>query len=135
VPILRDTNAFSDLMQGNPKMQERLAALSESQPVVICPIVRGEILYGLGRLPKGKRRNELEANATAVFAIVPCEPIPETAGDYYAEVRLNREQKGLALNENDCWIAATALALGAVLVTRDTDFAQIDGLQIEDWTK
>ena len=30
------------------------------------------------------------------------------------------------VGENDLWIAATALALGATLVTRDTDFQSVD---------
>jgi len=38
------------------------------------------------------------------------------------------------LDENDLWIAATALALGATLVSRDADVQQIGGLRVEDWT-
>jgi predicted nucleic acid-binding protein len=38
------------------------------------------------------------------------------------------------LDENDLWIAATALALDAVLITRDGDFQQIEGLSVNDWT-
>lgn len=30
---------------------------------VVCTITRGEILYGLARLPEGKRRNGLGAEA------------------------------------------------------------------------
>jgi predicted nucleic acid-binding protein len=37
------------------------------------------------------------------------------------------------MDENDLWIAATALALGATLVSRDGDFKQIDGLSVENW--
>jgi predicted nucleic acid-binding protein len=36
------------------------------------------------------------------------------------------------LDENDLWIAATALALAAVLISRDSDLYQIDGLTVED---
>jgi len=52
--------------------------------VVVCTIGRGEILFGLGRLAQGRRRTELEAKARNLFATLPCEPIPEAAGDYYA---------------------------------------------------
>jgi predicted nucleic acid-binding protein len=43
---------------------------------------------------------------------------------------LTRQQKGLVLDENDLWIAATALALDAVLITHDSDFQQIEGLSV-----
>jgi predicted nucleic acid-binding protein len=38
------------------------------------------------------------------------------------------------LDENDLWIAATALALYATLISRDSDFHYIDGLKVENWT-
>jgi predicted nucleic acid-binding protein len=129
-----DTNAFSDLMREHPKMDAHLASASPAERVIICSVVRGEIRYGIERLPQGRRRQELEAKATKLFAILPCQPVPEAAGDHYATVKLTRERRGLALDENDLWIAATALALGAVLISRDSDFQQIDGLTVEDWT-
>jgi tRNA(fMet)-specific endonuclease VapC len=60
--------------------------------------------------------------------------VPETAADYYATMKVTRQQKGLALDENDLWIAATARALGAVLISRDSDLQQIEGLTVHDWT-
>jgi predicted nucleic acid-binding protein len=131
---LVDTNAFSDLMREHPAADARLAGLGETDTVVLCPVVRGEILYGLGRLAPGQRRQELETKADALFARIPCEPMRESAGDHYANVKLARQKQGLALDENDLWIAATPLAVGATLVSRDTDFRQIAGLSVADWT-
>jgi len=130
--FLLDTNAFSDLMREHPKIDTYLSSISPAERVVICSVVRGEIRYGIERLPEGKRRQELEMKAAKFFSILPCEPVPEVAGDYYAKIKLTCQRKGLVLDENDLWIAATALALGAVLVTRDTDFHQVDALKIED---
>ena len=132
--FLLDTNAFSDLMREHPAVDAHLASLSPADRVFICPVVRGEIRYGIERLPSGKRRQELEAKAANLFAVIPCEPVPEVAGDHYAKVKLARQQKGLMLDENDLWIVATALALGAVLVSRDSDVQQIEGLTVHDWT-
>ena len=98
--------------------------------MVICSIVRGEILFGLGRLPPGQRRTVLESKAERVFAVVPCEPIPAAAGDRYASVKLTQQRLGLSLDENDLWIAATALAIGATLVTNDSDFQRVETLPV-----
>jgi len=91
--FLLDTNALSDLMREHPKVDARLATIVAPDRVVICSIVRGEIRYGIERLPQGKRRQELETKATSLFADIPCEPVPEAAGDHYATVKLIRERK------------------------------------------
>jgi predicted nucleic acid-binding protein len=132
--FLLDTNAFSDLMREHPQLDAHLAALAPTDRVIICPVVRGEILYGIERLPLGKRRQDLATKAAQLFAVIACEPVPETAADYYAAMKVARQQKGLALDENDLWIAATACALRAVLISRDGDFHQIEGLTVHDWT-
>ena len=130
--FLLDSNAVSDLMRKNPRVAAQLAVLGPNDKVVICPIVRGEILHGLARLPQSRRREDLTNQAAPLFATIACEPVPESAGD--ANIKRTREQQGLALDENDLWIAATASALGATLVTRDSDFSSIEGLTTVDWT-
>jgi predicted nucleic acid-binding protein len=64
------------------------------------------------------------------LAVLHCEAIPERAGDFYAVVKAARQQRGLTLDENDLWVAATALALGATLVSRDSDFGGIVGFPV-----
>jgi predicted nucleic acid-binding protein len=88
----------------------------------------------LQQLPRTTRRQDLEGEAGPLFAVIPCESVPEATGDHYAKIKLTRQQKGLVLDENDLWSAATALALDAVLITRDTDFQHIEGLSVNDWT-
>jgi predicted nucleic acid-binding protein len=132
--FLLDSNAFSDLMRKDARVEANLAALDPNDQVVICSVVRGEILYGLARLPEGRRRTDLTKQAEPLFANIPCQPVPGAAGDAYANIKRAREQQGLRLDENDLWIAATALALGATLVTRDGDFRSVEGLSTTDWT-
>ena len=78
---------------------------------------------------------DLETKAARLFAVIPCEPIIESVGNHYADVKVARQKKGLTLDENDLWIAACARSAGATLITRDTDLRQIDGLEVEDWTR
>jgi hypothetical protein len=63
-------------------------------------VVRGEILYRIGRLGEGRRRTELESQAEALFRVVPCEPVPVSAAAIYASVKLDQERRGLSLDEN-----------------------------------
>ena len=107
-----------------------LSSISADDRVVICTVVRGEILFGLGRLATGRRRAALEAKARGLFAALPCEPIPAAAGDLYADVKMAQQQRGLPLDENDLWMAATALAINATLVSHDSDFQGVAGLAV-----
>lgn len=132
--FLLDTNAFSDLVQGHPRLKDRVAALSAQDRLIICSIVWGEIAYGIERMPEGKRRTDLAAKADRILASLDCEPVPPQAGNYYAAAKLARQRGGLAMDENDLWIASTAMALDATLVSRDADFHRIAGLNLEDWT-
>jgi len=130
VTYLLDTNAISDLMRAAPRIETWMAGLDPQDRVVTCTIVRGEVLFGIARLPAGRRRTELEETGRQFLAAFRCEPVPERAGDVYAVVKAARQQRGLGLDENDLWVAATALAMGATLVSRDSDLKGIDGLSV-----
>jgi predicted nucleic acid-binding protein len=118
----------------HPKIDARLAGLAPGDSVAICTVVLGEILFGIERLPPGKRRDNLKAKTDTVLSGFPCHAIVEDIASQYAATKRACERKGTPLDENDLWIAATALKLRAILVTRDTDFKQVAGLSIEDWT-
>jgi len=70
-----------------------------------------------------------------LFGEVVCLAVPEAAADQYTSIKRETERKGTPLDENDLWIAATARTLGAVVVTTDSDFQRVSGLQIEDWAQ
>lgn len=127
---LLDTNAISDLMKADSRTAAWMAGLDATDQIVTCTIVRGEILFGISRLPEGRRRSELERSGNEFLAAFRCEAVPERAGDAYAAIKTARQQRGLSLDENDLWVAATAVALGATLVSRDNDFSGIDGLPV-----
>ena len=132
---LLDTNAFSALMERHPRMVAHVTSAAETHRIITCPIVRGEIRYGLERMPAGRRRLHLEQTAANLFPQIPCEPVTEAAGDVYARIKRDAERRGTPLDENDLWIAATALSLRAVLVTADSHFQRVRGLTTEDWTR
>ena len=131
---LIDSNVFRDLMDEHPKAAQRLAAAIATQSVAVSVIVRGEVLFGIERLPAGRRRDTLSLKADRLFSALAEEPVPYMAAVHYSRIKRGRERTGSPMDENDLWIAATALALGATLVTRDADFRNTPGLVVEDWT-
>ncbi len=131
---LLDSNAMRDVMDEHPRVVPRLAQIVPPHTAAATSIVRGEVLFGIERLAAGKRRSRLALTAAAVFASVGELAVPFAAGDVYARLKRERERAGFPMDENDLWIASTALVLGAVLVTRDGDFRDVPGLSVEDWT-
>jgi tRNA(fMet)-specific endonuclease VapC len=131
---LLDTNAFSDLIREHPKVDQRLSSVDPTDQVLTSPIVRGELLFGIERMAPGRRRKEVEAKAAVLFGRILCDLMVPQVADTYALLKVQLERVGLPLEENDLWIAATAITLGAVLVTRDGDMARVPGLSVEDWT-
>ncbi len=134
---LLDTSTCSLLIAHVPQVITHLNSLSDVDNYIFtCTIVRGEILFGIQRLPAGRRRQVLENQTTSLFEALPCHPIPKEAADNYATMKSFAEQQGTPLSENDLWIGATAMTFNAVLVTADSDYQRISnfGLQIEDWS-
>jgi predicted nucleic acid-binding protein len=129
---LLDTNAVSDLMRDHPKVKARV--ISYPDPVLTSVVVVGEIRYGLSRLPPGKKRNDLEARAQSILAPFRIEPVTEPIADAYGHLKASLEGQGLIHDDNDLWIAATALSHGNLVVTRDHVFTRVPGLQVEDWS-
>jgi predicted nucleic acid-binding protein len=68
VTYLLDTNATSDLMRASQRIENWMAKLSQDDRVVTCTIVRGEVLFGIARLPAGRRRAEATTRVSARHA-------------------------------------------------------------------
>ena len=117
-------------MRSEARMEDWLSSVGPDDNVSLCVITRGEVLFGIERLAVGRRRTELEDKANRLFAVIPCEATPVAAGDRYASLKREQQRRGLPLDENDLWIAATALALGTPLVSGDSDFQSIEELNL-----
>ncbi len=130
---LLDTSAVSQLVRETPAAISRLSSLAESDEFLINAIVRGELIYGIDRLPRGSKRDLLEKKLKLVLSSLVCEPVTPAIADAYAALKIAQQNKGLSLDENDLWIAATAQHYQATLVAGDRDFESIDGITIEFW--
>ncbi len=122
--ILIDTNAYSLYWKNHPPVVNKI---TDSDSVLISPVVLGEILYGFR---KGSR---LERNLSLLKRFLEHEavdmiPIGEVTADRYSRIVLQLQRQGTPIPSNDMWIAAQAMEHGAELLTADRHFEQISGL-------
>ncbi len=137
--IVLDTNVVSELMRPvpNPAVLAWVDAQSD-RDLWLCSVVVSELLYGLARLPMGSRRAQLTQAFEAMLAEdfagrVLAFDLP--AAVVYADLVSAREQQGQPLTMADAQIAATCLAHGARLATRNVrDFEGLGLRWLNPWT-
>lgn len=127
--IVLDTNVLVDLVRNNERGQRlnrRFKLTERTERPLFSTVTEGEIL-GLARLPRwrwGERKlGQLRELLDQLVRVDAGLPEVVTA---YAELYAEAHATGNPTGENDLWIAATAKASGAVLLTCDRDF---------DWMK
>ena len=135
--LLLDTNVLSELMRSQPDQAvmdwfaERTGAI-----FYVSSITQAEIMLGISLLPAGKRRETLATAAEGMFSqdfSGKCLPFDAAGAVIYASIVSDRRKAGLAISTEDALIAATALAHGYPLATRNTkDFLHINGLILQN---
>ena len=128
---LLDTNVVSHIMQGRDEgLLARLVKVSVGQ-VVLSSVTLAEIEYGLHRRGQPERlRNAL----TQILLRMDVLPWDEAAARCYGELCSTLEARGVNPSDFDMMIAAHAVALNAILVSRNKAFARLtDRLQLEAW--
>ena len=138
--ILLDSNVLSELMRQVPAPP--VLTWLDLQPrdrLYISAITRAEIELGIALLPEGRRKEALAVAAGRMFAEFHgrCLPFEEAAASHYAAIVSVRTRAGRQISVEDAEIAATALANGFVLATRNTrDFEGIEGLlTVDPWLR
>jgi predicted nucleic acid-binding protein len=136
--ILLDTNVLSELMKANPA--DQVLAWVDAQPATelfISTITVAEILYGISRMPDGKRREQLSKAAEQMFKgefAGRLLSFDYEAAGFYAALVSYRESIGRPISTEDAQIAAICIAHDAMLATRNVrDFEECTLDVINPW--
>lgn len=124
--MLLDTNVFVNLVRGNDigRHIERQYSLSKRpERPLLSSVVRGEI-KGLARY-WGWGPRKLDELQKILDELVPVSAGEAPIVDAYAALYAQLTPAGIKLGENDLWIAATAQAANATLLTTDSDFERL----------
>jgi predicted nucleic acid-binding protein len=133
--IVLDTNVTSELMRPSPSSMVTAWVRSRTPTELFTTsITLAEILYGIERLPGGRRREVLRSTATEVFTTFADHVLPfdASAAVEYARIVGDRDRAGAPIDGFDAQIAAISRVHGAALATRNIkDFRDL-GLQLID---
>ena len=133
--FLLDTNVLSELMR-DPPASGVLAWFAQNKRSImsVSAVTQAEILTGIALLPIGKRRVALAMAAEQMFEqdfAGQCLAFDSAAAKHCALIVAARARLGQPISTEDAQIAATALAAGLTVTTRNTkDFENIDGLTL-----
>ena len=102
--------------------------------LAIAAITASELLHGVHRADTPARRGRREALVEALLQQLPVLPFDLVAARIHARVWADLKARGLLVGAHDLMIAATALAAGMKLATRDErSFPRIPGLALVRW--
>jgi len=97
--------------------------LNAGSPLVVTPTIAGEIACG-----ESMRDRESWLRFMGFF---PCLEISPEVSWHYGGIFRSLKKQGQMIGQNDLWIAATGLAYGHSVVTRNTsEFARVPGLKV-----
>lgn len=134
---LLDTNIVSEFSKERPN--QNVIALYEARKKMcaISAVTWQELIYGISKMPEGKRKDsisEFTEDLKNNFEIIPYD---EFSANICGQLLGTCAKCGKTLPYGDTQIAATAIANGMVLVTRNaSDFAEASErsfLKVEDW--
>ena len=136
--IVADTNVVSELMKAEPSSGVRAWVFGHRHHELrTTAITVAEILYGIERLPNGRRKTALREAAREVFSRFAEDVLAfdVAAASIYPEIVDYRERQGRPISGYDAQIAAICRSNGAKLATRnERDFAAVGVELINPWS-
>ncbi len=125
--VLLDTSIAIALLSGDQVVTERIQQHRE----VFLPVIALGELY-LGAL-KSQRVDDNMARINELASVIGIRGCDAETARRYASIKNTLRVQGRPIPENDIWIAAIAAQHDLTVITRDTHFAAVDGLDSETW--
>jgi toxin FitB len=136
--ILLDTNVVSEAMKPEPDPAVR-SWLDEqtAETLFLSSVTIAELMFGIGSLPKAKRKDRLTAALDGVLELFAGRILPFDTGAArrYADLAVKARAAGKGFPTPDGYIAAIAAAHDFAVASRDASAFAAAGLTVIDpWT-
>lgn len=126
--VLIDTDLLIDWERSRDAAT--LEQVLDGEERAISVITASELLHGVARSRHADRPRR-RAFVEHVLAVMNPVPITEAVARVHADIWADLERGGATIGAHDLWIAATALAHGFGVATRnERDFARLSGLRV-----
>ena len=125
--VVVDTNVLIRFLSGEERYRHAFDGYAK---ILVPSVVVGEYKCGLEASTARGRRQQSALEKFLGKACVECVPVGENATDWYAEIFRVLKKLGTPIPQNDMWIAAVAMAAGAVVLTDDAHFNCVPMLRL-----
>ena len=97
--------------------------------IAVSIVTVGELRAGVLSAADVETRDRRLGTLLRALELQPL-PVDEAVAEAWARLRIALRDHGLRMPVNDSWIAATAVALGVPVVTQDSDYVAVPGLDV-----
>lgn len=136
--ILLDTNVVSEAMKPEPDPAVRNWLDEQAaETLYLSSVTIAELMFGIGALPKGKRKDMLTAALDGVLTLFADRILPfdTNAARHYADLAVKARAAGRGLSTPDGYIAAIAASHDFAVASRDASAFTAAGITVIDpWT-
>lgn len=136
--IVVDTNVLSELMRKVPAAGViRWVDTFDPADVFVTAVTAAELMYGVARLPEGRRKRDLSVKVGALLAEDFADqvlPFDGLAVVHYADIVASRERSGRPISMADAQTAAICRQWAADVATRNVaDFIDTGVRVVNPW--
>jgi predicted nucleic acid-binding protein len=121
--ILVDSNVYIDLLNARKDAVQVLFAWAGERNLVICGMVRLEVLRGIKSL-------KLLTRVSAFMDVLCNVRADNSLWNEATDLAWQLDRKGITIPGADAVIAASAMRMGAAVMTSDAHFSRVAGLRV-----
>ena len=127
-----DANVLSEPTRPAPDVRVVAWLRQHERDIAVNPIILGELEYGILLLPASRRRTRLEQWFASGVERLRVFDFDTATAAAWARLLARLKKKGRTMPIKDSLIAATALAHGLTVATRNTKDFRSTGVEIEN---
>lgn len=119
-----DTSIVIDIFRNNATIKTKLQNVQFSLSVVVV----AELLFGAENSANSQRHKQ---QVSRFIDFCPVAEINLQTALHYSKIKAQLRKTGKPIPENDIWIAASCIENNALLMSKDSHFSFIQGLNLE----